>query len=434
MMRSFNSGVDGDGLSAIDRCSSIPNRPDERRADRACAVFGVGVAAALFSMALAWSAAAQTLDSEVERLLSDNCVVINAPAGAGLNPGFGANLNAICDFPAAGAGSSTGGTAGASQGSATSVLQRLRGAREEEGDEKSGGTGADTSAEMGKGFGVFISGDYEVLDRDRTTFEDGYDSDIFGVTAGGDYVVRDWLVAGLAFNYNNNNGDFDGGGDFDTDTYGPILFASFVPAPAFFADVAVGYAWKDYSVDRAVSFTQANGTFGGTASGDTDGEEVSVRAAAGYDHAIGNITIGPRVGLNFTHTDIDGFTETGSTGLELKFDDQDIDSLQGTVGVQASMAISTGFGVLVPQVNFDWVHEFEDDQRSIDVQFAGDLRAAPTKFSFQEEAPDRDFFELGIGLVAVLPNGLQPFANFRTLLGHSDFDSFSGSLGLRVDM
>jgi hypothetical protein len=68
------------------------------------------------------------------------------------------------------------------------------------------------------------------------------------------------------------------------------------------------------------------------------------------------------------------------------------------------------------------------------VQFAQDNRPVPTTFGFQTDKPDRDFFHLGTGLVAVMPNGWQAFANFEILLGHAYFDNYVGTLGIRLGL
>jgi outer membrane autotransporter protein len=97
------------------------------------------------------------------------------------------------------------------------------------------------------------------------------------------------------------------------------------------------------------------------------------------------------------------------------------------------MAISMTFAVLVPQVTGDWVHEYADDQRSISAGFVQDFRENPTSFSFQNERPDRDFFEINAGIVAVFPHDIQAFASFWTLQGDKFLDSYAGSVGIRVD-
>jgi len=96
------------------------------------------------------------------------------------------------------------------------------------------------------------------------------------------------------------------------------------------------------------------------------------------------------------------------------------------------MSISTGFGVLVPQLGVNWIHEYGDNQRSVSAQFAQDLRDNPTKFSFETDKPDRDFFELSAGVSAVLPHNIQAFVNYRILVGHDFYDNQVGTAGLRV--
>ena len=102
--------------------------------------------------------------------------------------------------------------------------------------------------------------------------------------------------------------------------------------------------------------------------------------------------------------------------------------------MQGSAAFSTGFGVLVSQVNADYIHEYANSQRYINVQFTEDQRADPFQFRFQTDTPVRNYFNLGAGLMAVLPNGIQPFVNFRWMVGNNQFNSYAGTFGLRVAM
>ena len=56
-------------------------------------------------------------------------------------------------------------------------------------------------------------------------------------------------------------------------------------------------------------------------------------SASAYDHGNENLTISPSAGLAYVYTKIDGFTETGDTGLELVFEDQSQTSLKSVVGI-----------------------------------------------------------------------------------------------------
>ncbi len=381
---------------------------------------------------------AQTLDTAIDNQLRDDCLVLTGggsvtPSGPGA---LSAELNSICagGNSGPGPGASSGGGSGSSQTLSVTVENRRK-ARLEGGEDKNGSTATQgTSFNLGKGISLFVSTNIESLDRDVTTFADGYDSTVLGGTVGGDYRVNDQVVTGAAFNYTNRDGDFDGGGNFSTNSYSGILFASFIPVPGFFADIAVGYTGHNYLVARPVSYVEntSGDTIGGTSSSNSNGQEVSVRVLAGHDHSFGNLTFGPRAGLNFSHNDIDSYSEAGGGGLALSYNDQDVTSLQSTLGIQGSAAVSTPYGVWVPQANADYVHEFENDQRGITVQFVGDDRPTPTKFSFQNEKPVRNFFNLGIGTVLILPNGFQPFVNFRAMVGNEQFNNYAGTIGIRI--
>lgn len=365
---------------------------------------GTFALASFLVIALAPSVRAQSFDEVI------SSVFVNGCGASGITPIPGSNLaNNVCP----------GGTAGPSGGSAT-ALSRESAPVEERKVERLIGP-----------FNVFISGEYETFNKDVTRFEPGHTADIWRATLGADYALsKDRFVLGVALNYANENGNFRSGGRFDTDSYGALIHASLVPAPKFFIDVTAGYARKDYFISRAVSFTTIADISGGS-TGDTDGNEFKVGVNTGYDFNFDNITIGPRLGLNYRRTEIDGFRERGNTGLELVYESQRENSLTSTLGVYGSVAISTGFGVLVPQTTLEYVHEFQDPQRRIQFRFAEDLNRTP--FRFENDPPDRNYFNLGVGIVAVLPHGFSPFANYRALVGYKDQSSHIVTAGLRVE-
>ena len=273
---------------------------------------------------------------------------------------------------------------------------------------------------------VWLAGEYERFDKNLTKFEPGYTTDTGRATIGADYAFFDHrLIVGGAFTYARTSGNFNGGGRLKTDSYSPQLYLSIVPAPKYFIDINAGYARKDSFLSRR--------PLGGTiaiVSSDTDINEFTVGASGGYDFTFDNVTIGPRLGLHYKRTVIDGYRERGTTGAELIYDKQTEDSLISALGLYGSVAISTAIGVLVPQVNVKYLHEFADHQRRIKFRFA----AAPAagKFRFENDKPDRNYFELGTGIAMVLPHDLQPFLNYRALVGYKDQSSHIVTAGLRV--
>lgn len=305
--------------------------------------------------------------------------------------------------------------------------------RNTEESKESGGASADAVVPLGAGWSTFISAEYQALDRNGNRFEDGYDADVVRTTLGADYQVRDWLIAGFAGTFSNYDGDYDNGGHFRNYGWGGLAYASFLPYENTFFEVVGGYTRRFLHRKRQAAFFEDDVKIspGESIYGDYDGNEYTAGFLAGYDHPIGNFTIGPRGGLNWIRSEYGSYKEDGDTGLELRFKDDSQTSLQSNLGLQGTAAFSTGLGVVVPQVGVAWIHEFENNRSKTDVAFVDDTRRK--NFKFQNDDPNANFYTLSAGVSAVLPYGLQPFANFGTILGNGRFTSYAGTLGLRAD-
>lgn len=396
---------------------------------------------------------AQTLDEQIRVLLAQggnfefcSALVGNDPrTPLGLPNNFGPQLQRLCETgggpggPGGGAGqSSFSGAALSTLGQADQFVKKRRKLVGEDADKNAltgGGAGDASDVKLASNINLFFNADYRELDRRQTTFEQGYRSNQKGFTLGVDVMPTDWLLTGLAFNYSHWRGDQLDAGGFQTDSYGPTVYASLFPWQGFFADVSFQYLSKQGANNNQRNYTREDTRrFGGEITGTPGADQYEGNLVTGYDYSIGGLTVGPRATLRYRHMSMDRYTEQGNSGLELRFLQDSLTSVQSSFGAQASYAISTAWGVLVPQLNADWTHEYDNGQRSIFVQFAQDNRPIPTTFSFQTDRPDRDFFHLGTGLVAVLPNGWQAFANFETLLGHAYFDNYVGTVGVRLGL
>ncbi|HEU4370950.1 MAG TPA: autotransporter outer membrane beta-barrel domain-containing protein [Methylomirabilota bacterium] len=394
----------------------------------ACALVLLGI------LAVTVPVEAQGLNEVLTGLLSNNCAALGKRT-------FGPELALICGAfssgctggvcadqapggGGAGSAASAGGTGGAaSRGGESQILRRLRQRQ------------AAASADDGdaRGLSLFGSTDYQKFDKDTTPFESGFQRDTTGGTVGADYLLHNGLVLGGALSYAHEFGNYEGvGGGFDHDAYGILLYGSVVPFSGTFVDVVAGYTRKDYRFDRRASLSIPATTFtvSGAASGETAGNEFRLGVNLGHDFLLGRFSIGPRAGVLYRETTMDGFRESGRTGLELAYDNQNMQSLITTVGLYGSVVLNTGFGVIVPQATVEYVHEFLDDQRNVGFSFVQDPGDA--RFLFETDPPDRDYFNLGVGVAMVLPNGLQPFLNYVELLGYQDRRSHAVTLGLRV--
>lgn len=376
----------------------------------------------------------QTLDEAVAEQLGTSCTIL-------LAGGFLSNLNeplrSIClgggsggtNFPP----SSTGGGAGTPTTLPGIVKERME--REKKADEGS------TVIELSRSLNFFFSAEHEELDRKVTTFEDGYDSYILRFTAGVDLQITESLVTGLALDTSRHKGDYLSDGSFENDSYGIIAFGMLFPTDRTFLQVYGGYASMSNKRERLATFTDFDSvgaitiSVTGTPDVGYNSYKYSAGLMAGYDLPLGALTIGPRAGIDWSRTKYDTYSETdveGLSGLELTFYDDKEKSLFTTLGLTTSVAGSTDFGVVVAEQGIYWKHEYEMDQREVEVSFVGDTRAK--RFTYKTEMPDRDSFEFNAGLLFALPKGIQAFVNFRTLLGHNFLDNHAETIGMRYEM
>lgn len=383
----------------------------------ASAVIG-GIALGAVLIGVAAEGTAQTFDAAASAAIVTAC-------GAGETIGV---LAEIC-----GPGGTTTGSGAISAPAAAAFIEerrRLRG----EGDVSEIGANSDTANyNLGGGVSAFITAGAEVLNHRNNRFEDGYSSVVPTVAVGADYRLTDWMTAGLAVNYTYHDGTYDDGGRFDTHSYGPLLFASFTPLPNFFTDVALVYNHQDnFRKRRARAFSvDGSEAISGSAQGSFNGDQYSFGVLAGYDRPVRGFTVGPRAGLDYVYTDTEDYEEASATGLQVRYQGLNQNSLQTTLGAVATMPISTSFGVVQPQLGVSWVHEFLNNGRNIQAELLSVVDPAATRFTFKREQPARDWAVIDLAVSMVLPNQLQPFVSFTTIQGNENFVSYGGVIGAR---
>jgi outer membrane autotransporter protein len=305
------------------------------------------------------------------------------------------------------------------------IQQRLQQLRCEGSDDPACAGGAAADSVSYEGLGVFVSADYQHKNKTATDFELGYESDSVGPTIGVDYRLGTSGVIGGAFDYSHAFGDYKGSyGDFDTDTYTLVLYGSYYPTDQSFIDLALGVGRKEFENEHI-----DEGGGASTVKGQTDGFEFTADLIGGYDFSFGAFTVGPRVGLHYKRTDLNSFTETSAdpAAIANTYLDQDDDSLTGTIGAQASYAISTNFGVVVPQINAEYVREFLDDREDQNV-----ILDCCGPITFKLDQPDRNHFNLGAGVVVVLPEGISPFLNYEAEIANYLEETHTVTAGVRM--
>jgi outer membrane lipase/esterase len=296
-----------------------------------------------------------------------------------------------------------------------------------------------------KRFGLFVNGTLTTGDKDATAREAGFDFNTYGVTVGGDYRLTEHVVLGAAFGYANTDADLDASNDrMDTEGLSLSFYGTYYVLTRFYVDAVVGFGWSNYDTTRHVryAFVDSGGstrTVDQTMQGDTESTHYSFSFGLGYDFHLGGVTFGPFGRVNYVKVDIEGFREdvalnpgNTETAQNLDIASQNAVSLTTVLGAQASYALSTGFGVLVPQVRVEWEHEFEDDSRRIVATYVEDPGSSFLRIPTDD--PDRDFFNVGAGLSAVFAGGMSAYFYYETVLGLDNVAAHHFALGVRKEL
>jgi outer membrane autotransporter protein len=317
--------------------------------------------------------------------------------------------------------------------------------------EEAGKPGADdgTIASFGP-WGIFANFDGEWFDQARqpNANERGFDGHRYRGTLGVDYRLDGGSHIGLMLSYEDYKSKFDAelpgvnfnpttdAGGQKAETIAATVFASFSLSENAWFDVSAGYAWSDNDFRRNAIFQPSTRTLtrNVNAVGSADGKQYFIAAGAGLDLSDGPVSFGPYVRARYVKSELDGYTETdlNNTGLQLAIEEQEATSLTTVVGASASYAIGTSWGVILPQARLEYEHEFEDDARATITRFALDPNRVP--FAVTNDAPDRNYFNAGLGLLFVLPNGVMPFIDYEALLGYRNFDRHRVTIGLRLEL
>ncbi len=115
----------------------------------------------------------------------------------------------------------------------------------------------------------------------------------------------------------------------------------------------LGWTKLGYKVDRQVNLGPATRIH----SGSPDGDNLSAGISGGWTFKHGALEHGPVVAVLAQRISIDGYAEDSTQSTALGYPGQDVDSLIGSAGWQASFALNDH---VKPYVRMTWDREFED--------------------------------------------------------------------------
>ncbi len=292
----------------------------------------------------------------------------------------------------------------------------------------------------GTGWGWFVTGAVGFGERDATAQEDEYDYDSNGATFGADYQFDGGLVLGTAVGLSRFDVDFTdlsagtlastaAGGSIEVDGYSLSLFGLAQLGRRLTIDGVFVYGNNDYDSVRNVSYSAGAAATGRGAGlvvdrailGTTDSNQYAAGVNLGTLFNWGATTLYLDGGFNWLDIEIDGYTEDDPAqngGLNLTFDEQNIESRQARLGLHLTRAFSGRSAVVSPFIQLDWRHEYENAALIQRANYANAFNTIDPNLDlvFQTDAPDEDFYEADIGVVFVLRNNFQLVLDYRTTI------------------
>jgi len=191
------------------------------------------------------------------------------------------------------------------------------------------------------------------------------------------------------------------------------------------------YGFNNYTEDRHVAIGGINAVEHGA----PDGDQITGDLDGGYDFHLKGWTFGPTAGVQYTHLDVNGFSENENQsgpvplGAAESLAKQETDSLRSRLGGHVSYPFKTGTALLTPHLDASWQHEFLDGGQGINAQI---VNVAGGPFTVRTPNPSRDSALLDAGLNADITGQISIFGDYLVQVGQSNYFGQSVQAGVKI--
>ena len=307
-----------------------------------------------------------------------------------------------------------------------------------------GGSAADDSGIAGR-WSAFVDASYGYGRKDDTSdpfltepvagTEDAFDFDGQEFTLGVDYRMTPQLVIGVLMGHTDRAVDFDSSvsivdANIDSDGLSLLGYLLWEGERAYVTG-SLGAQSISHDMRRRITYPSLNvlvAPVDVTVHSSADSKVYLGSVTGGFNFPLGGFNIDPYLKLDYQKLKIDSFREEGGdSGFELQVGEQDVKSLDASLGLKMQYVFTPSFGVLVPYVRGELHKELENDQRNISSTYAtlGDGAINPANdFDLATDDPDDQFVIAAAGFSAVFKHGLQGFLQYQKVF---DLDTFTDS-------
>ncbi len=296
-----------------------------------------------------------------------------------------------------------------------------------------GGAGDDSIVSR---FDVYVNGHASWQEYNQDQLNPGFDIDDNKVTIGADYRFTDNFIAGLSASYLSSDTQFkQGAGDIDTDGYSFAVYSSYSLDDRFFIDGTFSYSDQRHRTSRNIVYTGVNQT----ARADVDSDTFAAGLVTGYNFFVDDWTFTPTARWMYRSLQLGGYSESMSNpsspggSLAVSIGDQNYESITGNFGAQLTYAWSQSWGVLIPTLAAEYVHEFADTSQGVSVGFTN-APGSSGSFVMRNSERDKDYAVINAGVSAQFMQGISAFVTYEKLLDLNAVTSDSLSMGLRMEL
>lgn len=288
-------------------------------------------------------------------------------------------------------------------------------------------------------------------DKDYDTLNTrGFDSHATGGIIGATLRDSQYMI-GASIDYSNEDATFkENAGEQDTDELGLSLYGTYFPLAESNLFISGVFRYRDREIDTRRNV--ASGFYNsGTARGSTNGSDFNLLGGAGYSWPVQERTTIVLSGwLIWNEHSTDGYTENGSSAVpvceeddgilycdvvsqgatgDLVFEGDDYSTLDGTLTATLLHSIPVTNGRVVPSLSLSYVHEFEDDTRTINASMAD--RPGQT-LSVRTNEADNDYVRIGASLNFEHSQGMTIFASYTGTVARDWRNENLFNIGVKV--
>ena len=279
------------------------------------------------------------------------------------------------------------------------------------------------SADEGEGppLRLFATGSYAQSNRDASQTSLGHRSEGFTGAIGVEYDGGQWL-AGAIVGTSRGETELNGAtGRIESDALHLGAYASWSNGNAFIeAYGGLGRVDLDIRRDAVIDEIEAA----------PQADTMVAGARLGYLFDLGQLKVGPFVGIDFARAQIESYTEAGDPVLTLNVSDQEDDQMVGSLGIELNGDFDVGGNKVAPFLTLAAQKELDDNPRTI--RYA--LTAAPTIVNSWTVGGDSEeaYGRIGAGVNFELTRNFTLQVAGGTTVGQEQGDESSASVALRL--